>query len=218
MSAILFDLDGTLADSLPGITFSIDCAITECGFPPRTCDPGPLLGPPIRSILHTLCPAAQPAELDTLERSFRTSYDAGGWRKTSLFQHVRDALDTLAAAGNRLFLATNKPAVPTARIVAELGLTGRFIDVLSRNSVDPPFPSKAAMLRFAMERHAITPGEAVYIGDSHEDYRAATEAGIPVIIVDHGYADWVASLPARPYALLRDFSELPPVISKLFPS
>ena len=218
MGAILFDLDGTLADSLPGITFSIDCAIAECGFPPRTRDPGHLLGPPIREILHALCPAATPAQVDQLERSFRASYDATGWRKTSLFQHVRDALDKLSAQGHRLLLATNKPAHATALIVAELGLGGLFTDVLSRNSVDPPFPSKGAMLRCAMERHDINPAEAVYVGDTPEDYRAATEAGIPVIIVNHGYAGWVASLPVRPHAVLRDFSELPPVISKLFPA
>ncbi len=51
---VLFDLDGTLIDSLPGIEFSVDCALAECSLPPRRRELRPLIGPPIRAIFSQL--------------------------------------------------------------------------------------------------------------------------------------------------------------------
>src|SRR5579875_3786424 len=145
--AILFDLDGTLVDSLPGIEFSVDCALAACNLPKRSRELRPLIGPPIRVILHQLVPELEDAELSNLERAFRSSYDSDGWSKTVLHDGALASLEKLRSAGLPLFLVTNKPAAPTRQIMDGLNLGDLFVDVVCRDSRVPSYQSKAEMLR-----------------------------------------------------------------------
>ena len=185
--AVLFDLDGTLVNSLPGIEFSVDCALEECGSPERRQDLRALIGPPIRNILAKLVPHAGDAELSRLESVFRQSYDSVGWRKSVLYEQARETLAALKYAGVPLFLVTNKPAAPTRRILEHVGILDLFTEILCPDSKDPCFPSKPAMLKEIVERHSLDSATCLYVGDTAEDYRAATECGIPIALVAHGY-------------------------------
>jgi len=186
---ILFDLDGTLVDSLPGIEFSVDSALAECGRPARTRELRPLIGPPIRSILSQLVTDADDQNLSDLEQAFRLSYDCAGWAKTVVAEDAAETLTGLRNAGLRLFVVTNKPANATRQILERVGIWELFSDVLCRNSRAPAFPSKADMLRHVIEVHQLVPGECLYVGDTSEDYRAAREVGMPVAIVAYGYGE-----------------------------
>jgi phosphoglycolate phosphatase len=186
---VFFDLDGTLVDSLPGIESSAAQALAECGYAARSQDLGRLIGPPIRSILRTLSGETVDARLDALERAFRASYDSSGWERTVLYDGARESLEALRTSGARLFLVTNKPRLPTERILRQFGLRAEFMDCISRDSASPAFASKAAMLCFAMERHGLRPESCVLVGDTDEDCDAASQAGIPVIVVTHGYGE-----------------------------
>src|SRR4026208_202336 len=97
----IFDLDGTLVDSLPGIEYAVDAVLSRSRRR-RTQDLRTLIGPPIRSILQSLTNAGED-ELNDLERGFRRSYDAVGWRKTLCYAGVCDTLRFLHAQGKRLF-------------------------------------------------------------------------------------------------------------------
>jgi phosphoglycolate phosphatase len=185
--AVLFDLDGTLVDSFPGIEFSVDCSLAECHAPQRHRDLRPLIGPPIRSILQELAPDADKQQLSALEQAFRTSYDSEGWRKTVLHDGALETLTRLRMAGLGLFLATNKPLAPTQKILDGLGIAGLFTDVLCRDCKTPPFQSKQEMLQDIVATHRLSPAACIYVGDSFEDFRAASEAGVPVALVAHGY-------------------------------
>ncbi len=187
--AVLFDLDGTLVDSLPGIQYSVDCALAECNMPRRVREVRSLIGPPIRGILSQLLPEADEDQLTKLERTFRLSYDGGGWRKTVLQAEAVETLTRLKAAGLPLFLITNKPIGPTRQMIEEFGLADLFNDVLCRDSRTPSFRSKAEMLQQITATHKLEPAACLYVGDTLEDYRAAGEAGIPVAIVAHGYGE-----------------------------
>jgi phosphoglycolate phosphatase len=107
----IFDLDGTLVDSLPGIQYSIDAALA----PSQRCinDLSARIGPPIRSILQAAT-GASTKDLDEMERLVRTSYDSEGWRKTVRYPGATEMLASLHARGSRLFIITNKPRRPTA--------------------------------------------------------------------------------------------------------
>jgi phosphoglycolate phosphatase len=185
--AVLFDLDGTLVDSLPGIEFSVDCALSACSLPQRSLELRPLIGPPIRTILHQVAPDVCEDQLSRLEQAFRSSYDAEGWSKTVLHDGALNSLAKLKAAGLPLYLVTNKPAIPTRLILQHLDLADLFIEVVCRDSQVPAYQSKADMLRDVTNRHRLEPSACLYVGDTFEDVRAANEAGIPVAIVAHGY-------------------------------
>ncbi len=186
---VLFDLDGTLVDSLPGIEFSVDRSLAECGLPARTRELRPLIGPPIRSIFSQLLTEPEEQRLSHLERAFRSSYDSAGWTKTVAAEQAAETLRALHGVGLQLFVVTNKPAVATRQILVRLGMWELFADVLCRDSRTPPFHSKAEMLEHVMQVHQLEASECLYVGDTSEDYRAAKEVGMPLAIVAYGYGE-----------------------------
>ena len=187
MRQTIFDLDGTLVDSLPGIAWSVDAALRSCGMAPANRDLAPLIGPPVRDILATVSGATDAALLDRLERGFRASYDSGGWRRTACHAGVHEMLRRLSASGERLWLVTNKPRLATDRILRELKLAGFFRETLCRDSRMPVFACKAEMLRDLVQRRGMDREECLMVGDTAEDAHAAEAAGIACVIVPHGY-------------------------------
>lgn len=183
----LFDLDGTLVDSLPGIAWSVQEALRANGLAPLSQDLRPLIGPPIRDILAAVSGAADPALLDRLEAGFRSSYDSEGWRRTVCQEAVPDMLWRLLTAGVALWVVTNKPAVVTGRILRELKIGAFFKEIACRDSRTPPFGSKVEILRDLLARRGLDRARCLLIGDTAEDWKAAEVAGIACAIVPHGY-------------------------------
>lgn len=185
----IFDLDGTLIDSLPGIAWSVEVALQERGFPPAAGDLRSRIGPPIREILAKLTGLREGRELDRLEGSFRGHYDSEGWRLTECQAGVPEILWDLLTGGAELWLVTNKPATATEQILRHLKLSGFFREAACRDSRRPPFGSKAELLRDLVRRHGLNRAECLMIGDTREDREAARAAGMRCAIVPHGYGD-----------------------------
>jgi phosphoglycolate phosphatase len=179
---IVFDLDGTLVDSLPGIAWSIDSAFAECGLPTPPCNVAQLIGPPIRQILARIAGTTNAAFLDRLEQAFRRNYDSEGWSKTRCFSGVQDLLHQLVTRGAELFLVTNKPAHVTGKILNQLNLAGFFQEVACRGTEN----SKAVVLAALLERRGLDPQAGLMVGDTSEDSAAASAAGMPCRIVGPG--------------------------------
>ncbi len=212
-SAILFDLDGTLIDSLPGIEYAVDYALAELRLPVRNGSLRSLIGPPIRKIFGQIVDHPSEEQLTDLEQAFRVSYDGGAWRRTLLHANAVSTVRTLHGAGLPLFVVTNKPALPTLAILQELGLADYFEALVSRDSRQPPFSSKAEMLRNVIAEHRLHPETCLYVGDTLEDYEAGTAAGLSVALVPHGYGAFdsrglpASSLPLANLADLLQFAE-----------
>lgn len=204
---VIFDLDGTLLDSIPGIEFSARAAFAGAGLTSAPLDLRTLIGPPIRTILGRAAGTDDPALLDRLERGFRTSYDSEGWQQTPCFPGAAAALDRLRAAGHRLFVASNKPLHISRRILEKHGIARCFDEICTRDSAEPPYPSKAAILQAILSRHSLVPGDCVMVGDTMEDAEAAALNGMSFIFMEHGYGE----LPPTHPVLLRldNFSKLP---------
>jgi len=183
----IFDLDGTLIDSLPGIAWSIGEALTACGLKPHITEFRPQIGPPIRSILAQVSGFSDANSLDELEAAFRRSYDGGGWHGTVCYAGVRELLKDLVEREVRLWVVTNKPALPTRNILRHLMLGMFFEEVVCRDSRTPAWSSKADALIDLLDRRGLSRETCLLIGDTPEDRRAAVAAGLDCIIVAHGY-------------------------------
>jgi len=183
----IFDLDGTLVDSLPGIAWSVEQALADCGLPSSSVDLKPLIGPSIRSILATAAGVSVSAALDRLERAFRISYDSEGWRMSGCYVGAPEMLERLRTGGIGLWIVTNKPLLAARRILCELGIDSYFEDIVCPDSRTPAYVSKAEALIDLLRRHGLSRAECLLAGDTLEDCHAAVAAGIACALVPHGY-------------------------------
>lgn len=184
--SFIFDLDGTLVDSLPGISYCVESALRDMGRNPAG-DISQFIGPPIREILRRVLVDATESELINAEKVFRAHYDTAGWKRTILYPGVKDAVEELSNDGNRLFVFTNKPHHAARSILQLLGVSSLFEAVLSRDSKRPPYESKAAMLSDILGEYKLRTDETEVVGDSYEDFEAAKALGIPFRFVTYGY-------------------------------
>lgn len=180
---VIFDLDGTLVDSLAGIEYAVDRALEATGYPARACELRPLIGPPVRDILQQVSGEASPGALDRLEAAFRIAYDSEGWTRTTLQPEAMETLEWIAAGGARNYVVTNKPMLPATRIAQRLGLPA----LVSEMVCPPPSRSKAAMIRQLTQKDGVHAGNSLVVGDTLEDLEAAAEAGMPAVLITTGY-------------------------------
>ena len=170
---VVFDLDGTLVDSCPGIEACLRQAL-EAVEPGTALPPvESLIGPPVREMIASLLLGRDADVLEAAESEFRRCYDAGGWRLTKTYEGADDALSGLTFAGLHLFVLTNKPAGPTRTILDSLQWHDRFEAVVCRDSFTPPFADKAAAMAHLLSKYRLDPSRTVMVGDSADDVHAA---------------------------------------------
>ena len=193
VGAFVFDLDGTLVDSVPGIGAalaeafrSIGRTVPEDNFAARL---RRAIGPPIRVVAKRIEPGLTDDETLAIELAYRPLYDNDGWRETVLFEGVAETLRELHGSGCRLFIVTNKPRIPSLKILDLLGLAQLFEAVSTRDSVTPHYASKAAMLGDVIAAHRLESGATVMVGDTVEDHEAAEVNGVRFVFASYGYGD-----------------------------
>jgi phosphoglycolate phosphatase len=211
---ILFDLDGTLVDSLAGIEHSVRKAFSGCRVPFAAASLRSLIGPPIRTILSRAGNVTDEQTLDALEREFRANYDDEGWRNSFCFPHVDEVLRKLHQHGHRLFIVSNKPRHISLRVLEKEGILNYFEEVVAPDSRCPNYTGKDQMITTLLHRHCIAVGESVMIGDTSEDANAAAAAGISFIWMKYGYGNPSHLTSARMSLALDEFSQLLSLITK----
>jgi phosphoglycolate phosphatase len=217
--ALLFDLDGTLLDSLPGISFSATEAFNACGLEAGNADLRGLIGPPIRTILARMGRGQtggglSEEELDRLERAFRVSYDSEGWKMTPHYPGAAALLRAMKTQGARLFVVSNKPRHISVRILESEGTLGLFDEIVTADSKQPRYADKQEMTGYLLRKWEMKPGECLMIGDTMEDAVAAARIGIEFCLMTHGYGD-VPADSSFPVAFRCDyFSELIAILAQ----
>jgi phosphoglycolate phosphatase len=183
----VFDLDGTLVDSLRDLADSANQLLESYGAAPLdTAAIGGMVGDGAAQLVARACAAVGITPRDALGK-FLEIYDARLLTHTRAYDRMPDVVETL---GRRASLAvlTNKPLGATRRILAGLDLA-KFFDEDAVIGGDGPWPRKPdpAGLRHLCERAGIAPAEAMLVGDSHVDWRTAREAGTAICLARYGF-------------------------------
>ena len=189
--AVVFDLDGTLADTAVDIREALVHALATEGLPPVDVASVRLMiggGPKllIERALHRLGVPARDDLVDRLAREFHAQARRQDNRNSRLFDGAESALRELHRAGVRIGLCSNKPDDLCRQLVRDLGVDA-YIDEILGSSEDLPKKPDPALLLGVIERLGVPPGETLYIGDSATDVATARAAGVPVMLVSYGY-------------------------------
>jgi phosphoglycolate phosphatase len=208
--ALLFDLDGTLVDSVPDLAAAVNGVLAELGRPPLGLPQvTSMVGDGTSALVERALAASGAGDtpLRAAHDRFLALYEADPTRLTRPYPGVPAVLEELAAAGWRLGICTNKPERATRTVLAGLDLARFFAVVLGGDS-GPTRKPDPGPLRAALGRLGSEPGNAAMIGDHRNDVAAAQAAAMPVAFARYGYgAATLAGL--TPDAVIDRFAELP---------
>ena len=214
-SALIFDLDGTLVDSVPDLQSALNEMLRERGRRELRADEvRGMIGDGSRALVErALTVTGAVAEFDAAHRRFLQIYEAAPTRLSRLYPGVEETLRALRSSGSRLAICTNKPQTGTLGVLAGFGIAACFEAVLGGDAVDFKKPDPRHLLA-AVEQLGAMAGEAVMIGDNENDYAAARAANIPVILMRYGYLR-VPPQTLAPEAWLEQFTDLPAALEQL---
>ena len=211
LRAVLFDLDGTLRDTLPALVAAANRMMTRHDRPslaPRAImamvgdSAGALVA---RAFAATGGPPAAP--LESVLADFLADYEPNSSVSTRPWPGVPETLAALRARGLDLAVCTNKPARATARVLERLDLARHFDLVLCADEVPAMKPDPAHVVAI-LDRLGVPAAAAAMVGDHHNDVAAARGAGVRAVALSFGYA------PEGAHALgadlvVDDFRDLP---------
>jgi phosphoglycolate phosphatase len=209
LPSLIFDLDGTLTDSKPGI---LGCLreviearkIKDCGSLDR------FIGPPVEQWAAELLPHGSAEDHVNLARDYRACYDRVGWSNNSVYPGIAEMLAELHRYGFPLYVCTSKHEHFAVRILESFGIAQHF-NAIYGDRIDYASHTKTDLLALVLSNHAIDHASVWMVGDRSFDIEAAHNNGIRCLAAAWGYgspeecakADAVAATPANVMEIVR---------------
>ena len=188
---LLFDLDGTLVDSVADLADALNAALDGIA-------PGALSTPAVQSMVGDGARVlvgrglaergGDPGRLDEALRRFMAIYTSAPARRTTVYPGVESTLRRLREAGGRMAVCTNKPQGPARDLLFALGLAPCFSVLVGGGLPGVPLKPSPEPARLCLEELGLRAEDAVLIGDSEADLATGRAAGLPVVLVSYGYA------------------------------
>jgi phosphoglycolate phosphatase len=188
VTTVLFDLDGTLADTAPDLAFALNRLLEEQGREPLP--------------FETIRPVVSHGGIALIKLGFRLNPDDPGFAPlrerlldiyrgnltlgTRLFPGMDDLLHELESSDRQWGVVTNKPAWLTEPLLEELGIAHRAAAVVSGDTLPEKKPHPAPLL-LACRRAECEPGQCLYVGDAERDIQAGRNAGMRTLVALFGY-------------------------------
>lgn len=209
--AILFDLDGTLADTLGDLRDAVNAALLQLQFPVRTtAEIQAAVGHGVRNLMLQSLPAGAASSIDQALALFRAYYAEHLLVHTRPYPGIPAQLAQLKAAGLRLGVVSNKYDAAVQTICSAL-FPGTF-DVICGETPDcPRKPAPDLPLRAAAMLHA-SPAETLFVGDSETDVQTAQNARIDLLAVTWGFRSRAQLLAAGAQNLADQAEEIAPFV------
>lgn len=182
---VLFDLDGTLTDSGPGIMKAAQYALRAWGIERPWKELSFFVGPPLSETFARFVPEA---EVPAAVEKFREYYREDGWLDNAPYPGVAEMLAALRRGGCRLFVATSKLDTMAVRVLEHFGLLPYFEGVCGAPAGDPEAGKKVSVVQAALRLAGCTDlRRAVMVGDRAHDILGGHRAGLEAVGVLYGY-------------------------------
>jgi len=193
IKAVVFDLDGTLVDSADDIVAALNHGMAQSGRAPMAvADAHAIISVGLERMVELALLASgglpDSSELERLKTISREYYEHNLLVHTQPYPGAIEALMELRSSGIRLGVCTNKLHRPACRVLAELGMEEFFEVVIGRDSLAHAKPHPEPLL-FVVRALDAEPANSVMVGDSGIDVGCARAAGVPVIVMRHGYSE-----------------------------
>lgn len=196
---VIFDLDGTLVESLPAIAIALNRSLRKFGWDdhPEISVRG-FIGDGARMLVtRALPPNTTEEDISRVHTAFGEEYARCWPEGTEVFVGMKEAIAILHAKGVRVAVLSNKPDPFTRAIVQALFPEGVFDAIVGQKPGVPLKPDPTSVLALVHE-WGFAPDECVYVGDSVIDAETARSAGMKLALVPWGYHDEAALRPMRP--------------------
>jgi phosphoglycolate phosphatase len=215
---IVFDLDGTLAETAPDIMATLNIILEQQGLQQLpVARARELVGAGAKALIERgFKVSGAPLGAEQLEQLFQEFLEIYAERvveQSHLYDGVLAALERLGARGMKLAVCTNKPIRHTMLILDAFGITGRFAAIAGRDTF-PVFKPDPQHLTLTIAAAGGDARSAIMVGDSKTDISTARAANVPVIAVPFGYTD-VPIETLNPDIVIQHFDELEAAVDRL---
>lgn len=201
---IIFDLDGTLLNTLEDLGTACNHALKECGFPERKMSEyNTLVGRGIYNLFRGALPAEHSSDdmVARMKESFIPYYDQHKTDKTRPYEGITELLDKISTAGIKMAVASNKYQDGTEKLVRKYFSKYEFAKILGQRDGMPIKPSPEIVYE-AMDAAGISDrNQVVYTGDSDVDMITGKNAGVKTIGVTWGFRSRKELLSHSPWKL-----------------
>jgi len=210
---VLVDLDGTLVDSVPDLAFCVDAMMQCLDMPLRgEARVREWVGNGVerlvrRALINQLDGEPDEALFEKALPVFMGLYAENTSKRSHLYPGVREGLDYLTGAGYKLGCVTNKAAAFTEPLLKDMGIYGCFSIVVSGDTVPKKKPDPMPLLH-ACAFFGVDPQDALMVGDSMSDVKAARAAGFQIVCLTYGYNHGIDIRESRPDAVIDSMAEL----------
>ena len=184
-NAVLFDLDGTLLDTLGDLHLGVNVVLENHGYPQRTLEEiRAFVGNGARELMRCALPAVTAeTEIEEILSEYLDWYAVNFCVKAAPYAGVKAVVDTLIEKGVKVAVVSNKPDATTKKL-AEMFFPG--LPAVGQRDDVPKKPAPEMVWK-AMETLDVTAEESVYVGDSEVDVQTACNAGLPLVAVSWGF-------------------------------
>lgn len=218
MQAVVFDLDGTLLDSLADIANAGNAVLRSHGFSPHPVDAYRLfVGDGVGRLVHRVVPEAYQQDralLETFVREFVEQYHKSWNVESRLYAGITELLDELVQRQVRLAVLSNKPQAATEQCVGYYLARFAFAAVLGQQADRPPKPDLTGV-REILERLGLPAEACCYVGDTGVDMQTARRAGMFAVGATWGFREAAELVAAGAQQLIDHPCELLPLLGSL---
>ena len=214
---VLIDVDGTLVDSVPDLAYCVDEMMEQLGMPVRgEASVRNWVGNGVerlvrRALTNSLDDEPDDALFAKAYPIFLDLYADNTSKRSILYPGVKEGVAFLKSAGYKLGCVTNKAAQFTEPLLKDLGVYDNFSIVISGDTLPLKKPDPAPLLH-AAEFFGVAPKEAMMLGDSVSDVKAARAAGFQIVCMSYGYNHGVDIRTANPDAVIDSMAQLPELL------